>query len=313
MTTKTITGYFGCALHLRPLPSGALCVTAEHGEDTTCAHVTLDELRAALDEVAPGSYTRYESPDYADGGVAAALIEKEAEQTLALAQLKALGDDGTALRCAVMIAQAGAGESTVAEFCRQIVRGDDVNVAARAEDAERMAVLWKEIAREHVRRTRTARGYIEALQGGIDMERARVEKAEENVRAREEMINRLSDRAEKAEHVAQERAATIEEQAALIEHLRAEQPRALTPDAITEDLVKRAQQRARELYDDGMLYLASEWCIREVFTAALTEPRPRPEWEQVESLLREMPPGTVTQGSKWLVERGVRVVTEEDR
>lgn len=52
-----------------------------------------------------------------------------------------------------------------------------------------------------------ARKYFEAVEAAFDTEKAR---------------------AEKAEHVAKERAATIKEQAALIDALRAEQPRPLT-------------------------------------------------------------------------------------
>lgn len=127
------------------------------GEEVTVGPFPTQKLTSALPR----------HGDDMDGGVAAALIEKEVDRADALAKLEALGDDGTALRCAVMIAQAGAGEATVAEFCEQIARGDDVNVAARAE---------------------------------------------------------------RAEHLAKEHAATIEEQAALIEHLRAEKSECPDPE-----------------------------------------------------------------------------------
>lgn len=91
-----------------------------------------------------GAYQRTTpDPDETTGEALARLqaeiagLEEEAARDDALARLDALGDDGTALRCAVMIAQAGAGVDTAAEFCEQVARGEDVNVAARAEKAEK--------------------------------------------------------------------------------------------------------------------------------------------------------------------------------
>lgn len=42
-----------------------------------------------------------------------------------LAQLRALGDDGTALRQAVMLASVGATDEQVAAFAERIARGED--------------------------------------------------------------------------------------------------------------------------------------------------------------------------------------------
>lgn len=96
MTSKTITDRAGDTLRLS---TGSL--TAGPGEITikvnerfrgveavAAVHVDPAALRAALDEVAPlGKYTRTTpGPDDMDGGVAAALIEREAEDTLSLVQ-----------------------------------------------------------------------------------------------------------------------------------------------------------------------------------------------------------------------------------
>ena len=71
-------------LVIRRGPAG-ISIEAQSREDewesATAGPFTPEQLRAALDEVAPaGSYTRTDEPDDMDGGVTAALIEKEAEQ-----------------------------------------------------------------------------------------------------------------------------------------------------------------------------------------------------------------------------------------
>ena len=102
MTSKTITDRAGDTVRLSTgsLTAGPGEITVKVSErfrgreEVAAVHVDPAALRAALDEVAPsgsyartdeplGAYTRHESPDYADGGVAAALIEKEAEQQTA--------------------------------------------------------------------------------------------------------------------------------------------------------------------------------------------------------------------------------------
>lgn len=71
-------------LVIRRGPAG-ISIEAQSREDewesATAGPFTPEQLRAALDEVAPtGSYTRTDEPDDMDGGVTAALIAKEAEQ-----------------------------------------------------------------------------------------------------------------------------------------------------------------------------------------------------------------------------------------
>ena len=90
MTTKTITDPAGDTVRVSTgtltAPTGHVTVKVnEHylgREYSAAAHADPAALRAALDEVAPlGKYTRTTpDPDDMDGGVAAALIEKEAEQ-----------------------------------------------------------------------------------------------------------------------------------------------------------------------------------------------------------------------------------------
>lgn len=171
-------------------------------------------------------------PADTDGGMTTAAIEKDIERATALMQLRGLGDDGTALRCAVMIAQVGAGEDTVAEFCEQIARGEDVNVAARAEKAEN------------------------ALQTTM----GRAIKAE---RERDELRDAWEGAIE-----------SVKEANALINALRAEQPRPLTPEDITDEMVERARRAEERQCGD---YTSPEG-MRDIIAAALTKPH-RPEWE----------------------------------
>ena len=215
MTSKTITDRAGDTVRLSTgsLTAGPGEITVKVSErfrgreEVAAVHVDPAALRAALDEVAPsgsyartdeplGAYTRHESPDYADGGVAAALIEKEAEQQT-------------------------------------------------AEVRELRAALSREIARGN------------ALQDALD----------------------------------------------------ATESRPLTPDAITDEMVERAQS---ELLDRAGLYV-SRSSIRDVLTAALTQ---RPEGaEEIERLIREANregDGVADKLADRLASRGVRVVGEGD-
>lgn len=61
----------------------------------------------------------------------------------------------------------------------------------------------------------------------------------------------------------------------------AEQPRPLTPDDITDEMIQRAKRRFEDL-DGALVCAGSDWVFWQVLAAALTEP-PRPEgaerWE----------------------------------
>lgn len=91
MTTKTITDQAGDTVRISTgtltAPTGHVTVKVnEHylgREYSAAAHADPAALRAALDEVAPlGKYTRTTpDPDDMDGGVAAALIEQDAEES----------------------------------------------------------------------------------------------------------------------------------------------------------------------------------------------------------------------------------------
>ena len=87
----------------------------------------------------------------------------------------------------------------------------------------------------------------------------------------------------------------------------AEQPRPLTPDAITDEMVKRAQST----YPLGAKH------VREMLTAALTEPPARPEWADLgEALDRIWPHGIDGIAREDIARRlhteaGVRVVGED--
>ena len=87
-------------------------------------------------------------------------------------------------------------------------------------------------------------------------------------------------------------------------------PRPLTPDAMSDQFVDYVHEDYFWSTSDRVR-LEKPALKHALLDAVKRLAEGRPEWQRVESLLRGMPPGTVTQGSKWLVERGVRVVTEE--
>lgn len=112
--------------------------------------VPADALRTAVDDVAPsGSYTRHESPDLADGGVTAAAIEKETE------------DSG------------GPIDETVGFW-----RSRWKEAADRADARDLAAHQWKEATRENVTRFRAARDFAEMCQKGSRAATVRAERAE---------------------------------------------------------------------------------------------------------------------------------------
>ena len=62
-------------------------------------------------------------------------------------------------------------------------------------------------------------------------------------------------------------------------------PRPLTPDAITDEMVKRA----RVAWLGANINLTPDGFVREILTAALTEPPTRPEGaEEIEAYMREL-------------------------
>ena len=94
----------------------------------------------------------------------------------------------------------------------------------------------------------------------------------------------------------------------------AEQPRPLTPDAITDEMVERAR-RAPSF--DGRLS-PTHRLVREMLTAALTEPPKRPEgaerWEDflIDALdYQALTDQQITDLADRIAKHGVRVVTEE--
>ena len=66
------------------------------------------------------------------------------------------------------------------------------------------------------------------------------------------------------------------------------EPRPLTPDAITDEMVERGFKRLAQIDNDG-ISLRSTWAARQVLEAALTEPPARPEGaEEIEAYMREL-------------------------
>jgi len=93
--------------------------------------------------------------------------------------------------------------------------------------------------------------------------------------------------------------------------LRAAESRPLTPDAITDEMVRRAKAEL-EARAGGDYYPET---LEAVLTAALTEPPARPEGaEEIERLIETSPwhlAGSCSAEADWLAEHGVRVVTED--
>lgn len=195
-----------------------------------------------------GAYERHESPDYMDGGVTAAQVEKEALSGASLAA--------------------------------------------------------------HFRDKR-------------DMERARAEKAEAErdealyqrdqwMRANDSTRDILDEAIEERRRIA--RALDLPENAtadAMVKH--AAESRPLTPDAITDEMVKRGE----EAYRKTGRYLSFR-SVHLILTAALTEPPARPEGaEEIEALVEESLSGDYLSDAQvqdladFLAGRGVRVVGGE--
>ena len=91
-------------------------------------------------------------------------------------------------------------------------------------------------------------------------------------------------------------------------------PRPLTPDAITDEMVKRA----RVAWLGANINLTPDGFVREILTAALTEPPKRPEgaerWEDflIDSLdYQALTDQQITDLADRIAKHGVRVVTEE--
>ena len=212
--------------------------------------------------------------------------------------------------------------------------------------AEHMAALWKEVAREHAARSSSARRYARACHDSMDAAIRRANKAERALASAEfDAATHRADR-DAAEEERDEALDALRDLGAAHRALqglaaeigRAEQPRALTPDAITDSHVLSARLKANALGWFGRFDApAEEW--RQVLTAALTEPPSRPEWEDAPYVWADSAQGggrviwkrstsddgrvIWSSGGTWhpswmltnpapVVPEGVRVVTEEE-
>lgn len=122
-------------------------------------------------------------------------------------------------------------------------------------------------------------------------------------------LDEAMDRAERAERERDEWKDSAIKAMADLE--RAEHPRSLTPDAVTDAMIERARQRGSEIV--GALWDAS--VVEAMLTAALTEPPARPEeLTRLIDTIRESTydPEPVATGEA-LYNAGVRVVTEEQQ
>ncbi|MEU2418944.1 hypothetical protein ABZ546_14305 [Brachybacterium paraconglomeratum] len=174
-----------------------------------------------------------------------------------------------------------------------------------AELAEEFAALWKETAREHIGRARTALSYADAAQlaravaavkpCSCSAQRARAEKAEkERDEAREacQLFVRERDKARAASNrmtvtiTRLLRALDLPENATADEIVkRAAVSRPLTPDAITDEMVERAHAAAAGFGTAADISASATFAM---LTAALTEPPQRPDGaEEIDEHLRQ--------------------------
>lgn len=183
------------------------------------------------------------------------------------------------------------------------------DAADRADARDLAAHQWKEATREHVRRIRTMKSYAEALQGGIDQEKARAEKAEH-----------FRDRYGEVAITAERERDDLRDQLAAQEPAVIEKTRALTASDVTNEMVKRATDAyVVQRRTDGQLgYVTPDLreAVKMALLAALTEPPTRPEGaEELEAVLSGSPlgPEAVRESlADYLATNGVRVTTEEE-
>ena len=169
------------------------------------------------------------------------------------------------------------------------------------DTARAMAALWKEATRREVRKVHSDDGLV-----------MRAIRAAQTLSAQASI---LQGEVEKAERERDELRSLYEGQIEVIGRLqRAADPRPLTPDAITDEMVQRARRRGIELQVD-FAHTGAFWATKQVLTAALTEPPKRPEGaEEIEAILAELPdtmmPATDAGRADLLASRGVRAPEE---
>lgn len=263
-----------------------------------------------------GGYIRTSpAPDDMDGGVAAALIEKEAERPTAADFAKARFATRPDGKFAARVAT-GPHSELYPWRCSDIPGRAD---SAMAQDGFAPVRECPDPG-EHEDREDD----VTLLRHDLALMERRAEKAEEVADLRRSEIVRLSqdrndwegnaldaeDRAEKAEQERDEARKHLHDAEARIDELRAEQPRPLTPDDITE-LVKKTETRLgdaiRALFPDTAM---STYRIASAVVEALTVPT-RPEGaEELERLIETSPwhlAGSCSAEADWLASRGVRV------
>ena len=201
--------------------------------------------------------------------------------------------------------------------------------------AEHMAALWKEVAREHAARSSSARQYARDCHDSMDAAVRRANKAERALASAEfDAATHLADRdaaEEERDEAVQERDELRQTRRRLLGKVdqlevklrnigsSGEQSRALTPDAITDEMVERgARQYIEEDYASWVRSPAlaknnARESVRGILEAALTEPEPRPEWADLADVIRETTyhpePDDLARA---LHPEGVRVVTEKE-
>lgn len=269
----------------------------------------------ATDAIAAGFPT-----DPMDGGVTAALIEKETEESPSV-DYEAMWWD----------AERRAEKAECPD--PEVHEGGPFDLAVifrdERDEARATAALWKEATREHVGRSRTALSWAEMCEESARTSNARAEKAEDTLSLVQQQRDQATARAEKATAQLHD---ALDEQAKLIRErdeaiafmteaqeeatrqaVRADtaESRPLTPDA---DAYERGVPVLRDACPDGFkLSIPAHEAVRAIVAAVLAEPPARPEGaEEIESILAHLPdtmlPATDAGRADLLASRGVRVV-----
>lgn len=185
--------------------------------------------------------------------------------------------------------------------------GHDYTPCTHETDSEWYQARWKEAADQREARDAMAQLWKETARA-LSLHRARSRKNAKFHRARSERFERSMWTAARERDEAQ---ATVKEQAALIEALRADQPRGFTAEDVDADMCSRAKER---LADYG--YLVEGTVVGVALRTALTPPSARPEGaEELDALVDRSirgcsditSPETVRAISNALADEGIRV------
>ena len=186
----------------------------------------------------------------------------------------------------------------------QEARGHDYTPCTHETDSEFWQARWQEAADQREARDAAAHLWKETARRAVKEGRNYLNVTRAYASTRDRAVDALV-KAEKERDEAQERNARQADMLA--------QHRPLTPDDITDEMVERARNAPSF---DGRLSPTPR-LVREMLTAALTEPpQPKTDVDRLHALWDEWDRTSVADRgdrdfTSWLVDHGVRVVTEE--